>query len=346
MRKLTIVFCLVRYKQGIKALGESTEFNYWVRPLEELGHTVFIFEIDKFLHGPNLGNSIDDASLYYFSKRVNADWVFLNDYTNLAICSETWKKIADASIYTSCWFGDDNHKYDNYTKHKAQDFTHPITCDHFSLDRYEHDNLPKPILSQWGADNFPVYKPCADYAYDISFVGVYSPHREFILKKLNKLGYKVAFFGEGWDNGSLTHDEMFEVFNRSKINLSLEKLSTNYDLRYLISFPRKLGGFFKDVIFKRPVIQKQIKKRPFDIAIAQGFQLVEYVPFIEEYFDLQSELKVFTTVDELLFFVDYFLRNDARRLEYIEAAFKKTLQQHTMKSRLESVIGNIFQYAP
>jgi hypothetical protein len=342
MRKITIVFCLVRYKQGNKALGESTEFDYWVKPLEELGHSIFIFEIDRFLQGPQLSNSIDDGSLYDFSKSVNADWVFLNDYTNLGISAETWKKIADSGIYTSCWFGDDNHKYDDYTKYKAHNFTHPITCDHFSLGRYRYDNLPKPILSQWGADNYPRHLSAQDYDYDISFVGVYSPYRHFILNQLNKLGYKVAFFGEGWPNGSLTQNEMFDVFHRSKINLSLEKLSTNYDLRYLLMFPKKLGSFFKDLIFKRPIIQKQIKKRPFDIAIAKGFQLVEYVPFIEEYFDLKTELKVFTTIDELIFFVNHFLNNEEHRLNYIESAFKKTIQQHTMRSRLENVIKKIF----
>lgn len=345
MRKLNIVFCLVRYKQGVKALGESTEFDYWVKPLEELGHTVFIFEIDKFLQGPGLGNSIDDESLYHFSKKVAADWVFLNDYTNLAISGKTWRKIAKAGIYTSCWFGDDNHKYDSYTKYKAQDFTHPVTCDHFSLARYNLDNLPKPILSQWGADNSPIYNSCTDYLYDVSFVGAYSPYRNFILNRLNKLGYRTAFFGEGWNNGGLKQDEMYEIFHRSKINLSLEKLSTNYDLRYLISFPRKLGGFLKDIIFERPIIQKQIKKRPFDIAIARGFQLVEYVPFIENYFNLETELKVFTTVDELTFFVNYFLINDELRIKYIEAAFMRCLNQHTMTHRLEQLINNIFENA-
>ena len=341
-KKLKIVFCLVRYTQGIKELGESAEYNYWVKPLEELGHNIFIFEIDKFLYGQNLGNAEDDGSLFYFSVKVNADWVFLNDYTNLGIKPETWKKISDAGINTSCWFGDDNHKFENYTKYNARYFTHPITCDHFSIERYKQENLPKPVLSQWGADNYPIHKSYFDYAYDISFVGVYSPYRHFILKQLNKLGYKVAFFGDGWNNNRLSQIEMFDIFHRSKVNLSLEKLSTNYDLRYLLSFPRKLGGFFKDQIYHRPVIQKQIKKRPFDIAISKGFQLVEYVPFIEEYFDLENELKVFTSIDELVFFIDYYLKNEDHRLKFIEAAFQKTLQNHTMKSRLERVINTIF----
>jgi spore maturation protein CgeB len=342
MKKLKIIFCLVRYKLGIKNKGESSEYFYWVRPLEELGHKVFVYEIDKYLQGTNLGNADDDGDLYNFALKVEADWVFLNDYTNLAILPDTWRKIAAAGIKTSCWFGDDNHKYDNYTKNKAKNFTNPITCDHFSVNRYHEDDLPRPVLSQWGADYYPLLKHADKHVYDISFVGVYSQYRHYILKQLIKAGFKVEFFGDGWNNKNLSQTEMFEVFNSSKINLSLEKLNTNYDLRYLISFPRKLGSFLKDQVYNRPVIHKQIKKRPFDIAMANGFQLVEYVPFIEEYFDIQNEIKIFTSIDELIFFIDYFLKNDDERIKYIDAAFKRTLHEHTMKTRLENVITSIF----
>lgn len=341
---MKIVFCLVRYIGGNKELGQSLEEIYWVEPLRQLGHDVFIFEIDDYLSGPGLVSKEDDGKLLEFVKKIQPDWVVMNDYSNDTISEYTWKEIAKI-CKTSDWFGDDNHRYENYTRYKAAYFTHPITCDFFSYDKYLKDGYKNVIMSQWAAFNFDLVEEeeTDAHLYDVTFVGTFSLYRKCIHDYLKKNKIKVQFYGSGWPGGKVTLGQMKNIFRTSKINLCLEKLATNYDIRFLMADKLRLLSYIKRTLMGKPVytIHKQIKTRNFDICMCGGFQLSEYVPMIEKYFDIGREMVVFSSLEELLSLIQYYLPREKARQEIAKAGYERTKREHLMIHRWKQVISQL-----
>ncbi|MCX7705664.1 MAG: glycosyltransferase [bacterium] len=338
---MKIVFCLVRYIGGNRRLGPSLEEIYWVEPLRKLGHDVFIFELDDYLVGPSLVSKKDDGKLLEYVKHVKPDWVVMNDYSNDSITQYTWREISKI-CKTSDWFGDDNHRYESYTRYKAAYFTHPITCDFFSYDKYLCDGYANVIMSQWAAFDFDsVEEEQTDaHLYDVTFVGTFSHYRKCIYDYLKKNKIRVQFYGNGWPGGKVTLGQMKNIFKTSKINLSIEKLATNYDIRFLMVDKLRFLSFVKRTITNKPpyTIHKQIKTRHFDICMCGGFQISEYVPMIERYFDIGRELVVFSTLEEMLTLINYYLSREKERRMIAEAGYIRTKNQHLMIHRWQDII--------
>lgn len=341
---MKIVFCLVRYIGGNKELGPSLEEIYWVEPLRQLGHDVYIFDLDDYLSGPGLVSKKDDGRLLEYVKKIKPDWVVMNDYSNDTISAQTWKEIAKI-CKSSDWFGDDNHRYDNYTRYKAAYFTHPITCDFFSYDKYIKDGYKNVIMSQWAAFNFDLIEeePTDAHLYDVTFVGTYSNYRKCIYDYLKKNKISVQFYGNGWPGGKVTLGQMKNIFRTSKINLCLEKLATNYDIRFLLSDRMRLLSFIKRTMMGKPLytIHKQIKARHFDICMCGGFQISEYVPMLEKYFNIGKELVVFSSLEELLALIQYYLPRKKEREEIALAGQYRTRAEHLMIHRWQQVISQL-----
>jgi len=339
-----ILFCLVEYVGGNKKFGESIEEKYWVDPLKELGHDVYIFKIDDYLYGDGLKNKDDDGLLFEYVKSINPDWIFLNDYNNLNIKDSTWKSINDLGIKTSCWFGDDNHLYEVYSRNKAKNFTHPITCDYFAVDKYLKNEYENIILSQWGTINYDLIEEVQVdcLGYDATFVGTFSHYRKFIYDYLVNEGLKVKFYGNGWDGGKVSIGEMKYIFAHSKINLNLEKIATNYDVRYLIKNPKRIARIFVNYLLKKREIHTQIKARPFEIASCKGFQISEYAMMLENYFSFHDEIKIFYNVSELAMLIKYYKDRSNERLMMSEKAYHRVMNEHLMKHRLNNVIKKVF----
>ena len=60
-----------------------------------------------------------------------------------------------------------------------------------------------------------IHKPYQiPFEYDISFVGGKYGWRPKFISKLQKMGIKVVCFGNGWENGPLSDEEMVKLFSR------------------------------------------------------------------------------------------------------------------------------------
>ncbi len=162
----------------------------------------------------------------------------------------------------------------------------------FSYDRYIKDGYKNVIMSQWAAFNFDLIEeePTDAHLYDVTFVGTYSNYRKCIYDYLKKNKINVQFYGTGWPGGKVTPGQMKNIFRTSRINLCLEKLATNYDIRFLLSDRMRLLSFIKRTMMGKPLytIHKQIKARHFDICMCGGFQVSEYVPMLEKYLTLEK----------------------------------------------------------
>ena len=136
----------------------------------------------------------------------NPDLVFFCLFEN-QIHPETIKEINKVSK-TINWFGDDQWRFNSFTKKYAPLFTYSITTDKFSIPEYKKLGIDNIIYSQWSAIQDESFNPkTKKYEFDISFIGGIHPVRKWIIHELNKRGIKIAVFGPGWPSGPVSLKE-------------------------------------------------------------------------------------------------------------------------------------------
>lgn len=108
--------------------------------------------------------------------------------------------------------------------------------------------------------------------------------------------------------------EMPKIFHLSKINLNLT------------SKPIRTG----------------LPLRIWDILSAGGFLLTNYQEEIPEYFEIGKDLEVYTSQEELLQKIDYYLTYEEERRSIAQNGYNKILsQKHTLKDRLQIILSKI-----
>lgn len=193
------------------------------------------------------------------------------------------------------------------------------------------------ILSQWASFEYngKIDFNNIEYKYDVSFVGGISGYRKWIVKELLKVGIRVRCFGHGWSNGRVSFEDMSLIFKISKINLNISN-STSYDIRYIFSSFKSLREFIKAK--KRA---EQIKARNFEIPAFGGFQLTNYVPSLEHYFEIGRGIALYTSIKDLVLQIDYYLDNEEERREIMINGYKKAINEHTYLNRLKDIFEKI-----
>lgn len=327
---MKILYVDLEYDYGMKSRGINTiGHDGFKKSFETLGHDVVMFYYDNYL-----SNTIPlQNDLKAFADDTQPDLIFFSLFTD-QFDIETLEALK--SKYTTVnWFGDDQWRFDDFTSHYANHFTYCITTDKFSIPKYQILGQSNVIYSQWAAidiHDIPVFK---GYKYDVSFVGGFHPYRKWFIDSLSKRGIKIEAFGNGWENGPLSANEMNELFTNSKINLNIGN-SNSFDIRYLLSHWRVLLLHFRST-----KNASQIKARNFEIPYFGGFQLTDYAPTIENYFDIGKEIVCYKDIDEAELLIRYYLNNEEERESIKKASHIKALEKHGYINRLEEVLEQI-----
>lgn len=328
---MKILFVDLLYDYGDKTRGLNLIGQEGFKSsFEKLGHDVVPFYYDDFLS--NLETL--QQKLLSEADKVKPDLIFFCLFEN-QFEHETLVQLKNK--YTTVnWFGDDQWRFDGFTKFYASDFTWCVTTDLFSVEKYKKIDQPNVILSQWAAiDTHVQFDESQSYKYDVSFVGGYHPYREWFIKQLGARGINVEVFGNGWGNGPLSAEDMMRLFAESKINLNLSN-SNSYDVRYLFSSLRALRSSIRS-----SKSHSQIKARNFEIPFFGGFQLSDYVPSLENYFDIGKELVCYSSIDDAALQIRYYLSNDLKREEIRYNGHKKAIESDSYTNRLSSVLKHI-----
>lgn len=313
-------------KRGFNQIGEIGFHQVF----KKLGHDVTCFYYDEYLKKTKELQGL----LLAKADEVKPDLIFFCLYTN-QFQFETLD-ILKSKYKTMNWFGDDQWRFDGFTSKYAPYFTYNVTTDLFSLTKYSKLGCKKVLLSQWAALNIEdVIPEHTDYAYDVSFVGGFNSARKWFIDELENQGIRVDAFGNGWPNGALSLSKMTELFQKSRINLNLSN-SVTLDLRYLTHH------------YKNPIIawkskksSSQIKARNFEIPYSGGFQLTDYVPTIEKYFELSKEIACYSNVDEAALLIKYYLENTAEREQIKAASVLRARNQHTYLNRFQEIFAQL-----
>jgi spore maturation protein CgeB len=329
---MKIVPILLRYDYGVKTRGDSLEYKGFYPALKKITDEIYPFWYDKYL--PENKEKLQ-GDVIEFIDHIKPDIVFfilMRDEFSF----ETFDYLNNKYI-TINWFCDDHWRFDIFTKYYAPHFTYAITTDKFSLDKYKKIGYKNVILSQWASfgltENIDFDK--VKYKYDISFVGGVSGYRKWIIDQLKKKGIKVECFGYGWENGRVTFEEMTNIFKTSKINLNISN-SINYDIRYVFSSLRSIKGLLKS---KKRI--EQVKARNFEIPAFGGFQLTNYVSSLEDYFKIGEEVATYTTLEDLILQIKYYLRDESSRKRIMINGYNRAINNHTYLHRLRKIIEKL-----
>ena len=334
-----ILYVAFQYEYAKKENGTALNYKAWYENFVKLGYEVETLFYEDY--------SKEDLQIIIVEKsnEIKPDLVFFILQKD-QIEVQTLKILKKQGFFTANFFGDDQWRFDNWSSIYAPYFSSCITTDKFSIDKYKVIGQKNIIRSQWASLDSDVPYENVNYKYDVSFIGGINSYRKWFVKELSKRGIKVHCFGNGWDNGRVTYEQMEEIFLTSKINLNISN-STNYDIRYLLSNMRAFLSTLKATV-KGGKNSSQTKARNFEIPVQGGFQLTDYVPTIEDYFDIGKELICYNNIDEADNLIYYYLKHEKEREDIKIQGIKKARENHTFKHRminymkeLEIIKGNI-----
>ena len=329
---MKILFIDLKYDYGDKARGiNHIGQDGFKESLEQLEHKVESFYYDAYLSDTRLLQ----LTLIEFAEQCQPDLIFFNLFKD-QFDHSTIRGLS-SKFTTINWFGDDQWRFESFTKYYANDFTWCITTDLFSVEKYKSIGQCNVIYSQWAAINSHALSQelFTGYKYDVTFVGGYHPYRHWFIKQLRNNGVRVEAYGYGWPNGPLSFQQMNIIFRDSKINLNISN-SNSFDLSYLSSSLKALI-----LAFRSKKSTSQIKARNFEIPYFGGFQLSDYVPSLESYFEIGKEVVCYSSPEEAALQIQYYLTNDELRESIRHAGYKRATNEHGYIHRIKNILKQI-----
>lgn len=328
---MKIVPVFLRYGYGIKSRGDSLEYRGFCPVLKQIAEEVCPFWFDEYL---DKREKLQKKVVEFIDDK-NPDVVFF-----MLMKDEFSFNTLDylKNRYTTInWFCDDQWRFENFTRYYAPHFSYAITTDKFALSKYKKIGYENAILSQWASFGHleNLENDDISYKYDVSFVGMFSGYRKWIVKELLKRGIKVECFGYGWKNGIVSYKEMTEIFKTSKINLNISN-SVSYDIRCVMSSIKSLRELAAALLKGSRKTAEQIKARNFEIPAFGGFQLSNYIPSLEDYFEVGKQIAVYISIEDLGLQIKYYLDNEKERKTIMIDGYKKAAKEHLYSHRLKS----------
>lgn len=316
----TILYVGSQYEYSMEENGESLNkkafYNYFV----ELG-----YEIIPVWYDDNYNNL--QEVIIETAENIKPDLIFFI-LQEKQITIDTLKQLQKDKHFMVNWFGDDQWRFEDFTSKYANYFDACITTDKFSVYKYQAIGQNNIIKSQWASLASYIDYQNIEYTYDVSFIGGANAFRKWFVKELGKRGITVHCFGDRWENGRVSYEQMEEIFATSKINLNISN-STQYDIRYLLANPRNIVNTLRSSKNK-----SQTKARIFEIPAQGGFELTEYVPSLEDYFNIGSEIACYRDIDEAELLIKYYLSHNEEREAIKLNGVCKAREKHLFKNRI------------
>jgi spore maturation protein CgeB len=209
------------------------------------------------------------------------------------------------------------------------------------FQKYKYEGFENVIYSPFGFNSNIYKKLDLVKKYDVSFVGNYSASREWIFKTLSKEGIKVNVFGRSWgsDQKWLSHQQMIEVFNQSKINLNLSN-AVNKDFGFLMRAMKSPKALKQLLLLKKH--KEQVKGRHYEINGCGGFQLSYFVPGLNLVYEIDKEIAVFEDISNLGDEIKFFLQNDELRKKIADSGYLRSINDHKAQGYLKKLIEHVY----
>jgi spore maturation protein CgeB len=332
--------------------GSLPTANYCVEALINLGHEVETVDCDKFADGffslkettkikanaevlsqkfLNLMGEVTAAKAAEFKPDI------ILALAQAPLSPEAIHRLKELEIPVAFWFVEDFRTlpywkevasaYDHFFTIQKDEF-HPELIsagvkDCYYLPQAAHPAVHRPLKLSFEQKKL--------YKADLSFMGAAYHNRVQSFPRLLDMDFKI--WGTDWDlnspvgkrvqnnNKRVTTDETVNIYNAAKINLNLHSSLYHY-------------GINPDGDFVNP--------RTFEIASCRGFQLLDSRSDLLNLFNVDEELVVFNSLDELKDQIDFYITNPDIRNKIANRSYQRVLAEHTIEHRMQELLIHIF----
>ncbi len=328
-----VLLAIPAYDYGDPARGTSFDRSFFQPAITGLVGECEVFDTD----GAMRSKGSLDAALLDAVERFRPDLVFYSTFEH-DFSTDLWRTVRSHAP-TLAFFWDDQWRFDSFSRHYADVFTYCATTEASVVPAYRALG-GHPIVTAYAAELVDAGGgPISDdeaFRYDVSFVGGVNPWRAWLVRFLQRDGIDVQCFGAGWPRGRVTFAEMADVFRTSRVNLNVSN-SRQMDTRYLLEDPR---NFLSNRDMAKA--HEQVKARHFEIAIAGGAQLSNYVIGLEDLLAIGSEIAIYATPDDCVTQTRRLLADPERRIAMATAAWKRSSREHTWTARFRAMLDVVW----
>jgi spore maturation protein CgeB len=325
-----ILVALMEDDYGDPRRGVSSELYSLLRPLQKAFPGTTNFDFMRRLRA--VGKDAMQRELIALVSDMRPDVTLFNLYTD-EVSPGTIAAIRPWTT-TVAYFFDDIWQLRS-TVRWARWFDFVTTSDPRGIERLAMHGVRNAIYSPFSFNEDVYVRRPAAKVHDVSFVGLYHPYREWLVRTLQRAGHRVSVFGHGWPAGRVNVERLVEVVNGSKVNLNLSN-SSQWDLRFLLERPVALAWNIK--LGKH---HEQVKGRHFELAGCGGFQLSYEVDGLSDHFAIGKEIATYGGRSDLVAKVEHFLTHDAEREAIADAAWRRAQRDHTASARLRELIEEV-----
>ncbi len=327
----------MKYDYGVTERGYSYEYNNLYLPLCDVYGKENVFLFDFFSIYKKEGKAEMNKTLKQLVTELKPDIalfaLFQNEFVPQVV--DSLKEITKTVVY----FFDDpwRKKFANYWK---QFFSYFSTPDYTMYNNYLSLGYKNVLFTPFGYNKNIYKKRDENKIYDVSFIGGYSPLREWTIKKLRKNGIDIKVFGRDWNknNSWLSEEEMVRVINQTKINLNLSN-AVSYHLPFLFWSLHSTRAI-KELLLLRKTIE-QVKGRHYEINGCGGFQLSYYIPGLEAAFEIEKEIAVYNSFKDLKNKITFYLENENLRQDIAENGYNLAVKAHTAQNYMQQLINKV-----
>lgn len=158
-----------------------------------------------------------------------------------------------------------------------------------------------------------IHKPYRTrFEFDVSFVrGKYGWRPKFV-ERLQKMDIKVTCFGNGWENGPLSNEEMVRLYSLSRINLGFAAVGHSKKLMCL-------------------------KGRDFEVPMSGGLYLTQDNPELSLVYEVGKEIVTYQKVRDCAEKIRYLLDHPEEAAKIRKAGRERALKDHTWERRFERI---------
>ncbi len=178
---------------------------------------------------------------------------------------------------------------------------------------YEQEGCPALYFPE--ASDPSIFRPMPELEkiHDVCFVGGRYGVRERIVNSLRRAGICVSTYGNGWEEGRISTNDVPRLFAQSKIVLGVGTIGHCDDFYAL-------------------------KLRDFDAPMSGSCYLTHDNRDLRELYDVGTEITVYSTVDDCVEQVNSLLADDARRESIAVAGRARATRDHTWDRRFSELL--------
>lgn len=257
------------------------------------------------------------------------------------IDNEVIKAIRQTGTVVVFWFVEDFRRFPYWQDvSKYVDYFYVIQKGEFESLLKQMVTTKTPFLPMAAPCNFSDYasldnSDASFFTSDVSFMGAAFVNRVQFFNQLKPQNFKL--WGTGWyqfdqfknfcplKDQRISIAQSVKIYQNTKININLHSSMENDILN-------PYGDF--------------INPRTFEIMACNAFQLVDDSPAIREFFVPDRDLVVFTTIEEAIDKIQFYLRHESLRKKIALSAYQKVKKYHTYSHRMKQVLDQIISESP